>query len=101
MIRAATDDLNKGWIYDEDLGISPEDAQKYCVQAEDWQIIRLSMKGKTTVQKMHILYNWRETNALANDGVVPLSTRLQICNYLGALRRGGQLDMQNLIKKER
>ena len=101
MIKAHTQDLTKGWIYDEDHGISPEDAQEHCVRHEDWQVIRLSMKGKFTYQKLQILFNWRETNAMANDGVVPLTTRLQICNYLGALRRGGQLDMNNMIAKVR
>ena len=101
MIKAHTQDLKLGWIYDEDHGISPEDAQEYCVNHAEWQEIRVSMKGKYTFEKLRILFNWRETNALANDGVVPKTTQLQICNYLGALRRGGQLDMNNMIAKAR
>ena len=101
MIRAVTQDLSKGWIMDVPKGISPEDAQKYCVQSADWQVIRLSMKDKNTTVKLQILLNWWETNTLVNDGVTPLSTKLQVWNYLGALRRGGQLDVNNMIRKVR
>jgi hypothetical protein len=103
----ATSDITKGWPYHAERGISPEDAQKLCVQHAEWQTIRLSMKGEPTYRKLEILRDWREgmKRSKIGDGWVQvdeqrLDVRLkQIDNYLGALRRGGQLDDNNMIRK--
>lgn len=99
MIKAAATKLSKGWTYDAERGWNPALVQKYCVQDPQWQQIRLSMKNKPTVEKLIILDNWRETNLKAYDGKLPEAVQCQIDNYLGALRRGGQLDDQNRIRK--
>jgi hypothetical protein len=91
-------------------GISPADAQEYCVQHAEWQRLRLWLKTQNTEGKLAALWEWY------TDGVVFIYERrqkvvvcetqgwirkLQVTNYLGALRRGGQLDMHNAIKRER
>jgi hypothetical protein len=98
-MQAATDDITKGWIYDVDRGISPEDAQEHCVRHEAWQDVRLSMKGKTTARKLMICLNWFEGTAYGASQVDERIRRMQVTNYLGALRRGGQLDDNNMIRK--
>jgi hypothetical protein len=91
-------------------GYSPELVRKHCVEDVEWQKIRLSMKGKPTHEKLAILKNWWDTNIydmlekygtsehFAKTGRC-LRFEVQVGNYLGALRRGGQLDMQNRIRK--
>lgn len=102
MIKAVTKDISKGWIYDALNGWPPNLVQLYCVQDEEWQGIRLSMKGVSTQRKLEILRIYYERKILG----LPIRSHstqrfdCQVDNYLGALRRGGQLDMNNLIKKE-
>lgn len=102
-IKAATNDITKGWILDAESGWSPDLVQLYCVQDADWQKVRLSMKGVPTHKKLEILHGWFEAKwkigsdqatAAANERV-----QCQVDNYLGALRRGGQLDPNNMIRK--
>ncbi len=107
MINAATGDITKGWTYTVPRGISPEEAQTLCVQHAEWQTIRLSMKGVPTHQKLDILVNWYNGMKRAKGirGFVRTDEQdatvrhKQVWNYLGALRRGGQLDDNNMIKK--
>ena len=91
-------------------GYSPALVRRYCVEDAEWQKIRLSMKGKPTHEKLAILKNWWDTNILdmlekygASESFAEtkrcLRFEVQVGNYLGALRRGGQLDMQNRIRK--
>ena len=97
------------WPYTVDNGISPDDAQTYCVNDANWQKVRLSMKGKPTHEKLIILHDWYEnglpSSVTRNTKLNPKGyscnaiVRLQITNYLGALRRGGQLDENNKIRK--
>lgn len=99
MIKAATSDITKGWIYDAHRGITPEEAQALCVRNTHWQVCRLSMKGIPTHKKLERLLEWYNGEYLSATGV-ELEVRIkQINNYLGALRRGGQLDDNNMIKK--
>lgn len=107
MIRAHTNDLLLGWPQDINEGISPQDAQLLCVQHAEWQQIRLSMKGISTREKLQICSNWLDgmKKSKLSSGYIraeelDYEVRLkQVTNYLGALRRGGQLDMNNMIQR--
>ena len=104
MITAATDDITKGWIYNVERGWDPQLVQLFCVQDEEWQGIRLSMKGVPTHKKLDILKVYFERKGFLVDGrlVREKTDRRFLCqidNYLGALRRGGQLDDNNMIRK--
>lgn len=98
------------WPGKMDAGISPGDAQEYCVRHETWQRLRIWLKTQDTEGKLNALWRWY------TDGVIDIYERqrkvtltetrewirkLQVTNYLGALRRGGQLDMDNRLKKAR
>jgi hypothetical protein len=103
MIKAATNDYTKGWPFDAHNGFSPEVVQE-AVKCPYWQKVRLSMKGKTTKEKLRTLLLWRQERTAYNGSgrdfeVVDEEATVQIDNYLGALRRGGQLDMNNLIQR--
>lgn len=80
-------------------GYPPEQVQKHCVRNKAWQRFRLMLKGKTTAEKLHLLRCWYD-GKLADCGLMTKWEReVQVGNYLGALRRGGQLDMHNVIKR--
>ncbi len=98
MIKAATSDITKGWVYDAFLGFNQDEVQPYCVQDPEWQKCRLSMKNVPTHKKLEILLDWRIEH-LTDDGFILRPTEVQIDNYLGALRRGAILDENNLIKR--
>lgn len=61
--------------------------------AEDWQKFRVSLKGNSTCEKLYRLAHrfWVDRNNRFE--------RIRIDNYIGALRRGGQLDSNNRIIK--
>lgn len=86
------------WPHNElvSAGYPPEDVQIHCVMAEDWQNVRLSMKGQPTHMKLKILLTWWST---WYDTPNKYETEVQVGNYLGALRRGGQLDAHNQVRK--
>lgn len=80
-------------------GYPPEDVQRYCVRHLEWQTIRLSMKGKDTCQKLQILEAWWDKHWGNTIHFYPIEC--QVGNYLGALRRGGQLNDDNQVRKAR
>lgn len=82
-------------------GYSPERVQLYCVQDAIWQQVRLSMKGKPTHEKLAILEAYWDKKAqyMGTPCRAPQRVECQVGNYLGALRRGGQLDENNQIRK--
>lgn len=102
-------------------GYSPHDVKIHCVQNSEWQKIRLSMKGVDTSEKLAILEAWwdkqmeeaqqiedigssssgrSEDNRIRASALV-WATEVQVGNYLGALKRGGQLDDSLRIRKAR
>lgn len=84
-----------------DRGYNPQLVKIHCVQNAAWQKIRLSMKGKTTADKLAILKRWWDKHIVDADlNKVELACEVQVGNYLGALRRGGQLDDANRLRKE-
>lgn len=97
-------------------GYSYHDVKIHCVQNGEWQKIRLSMKGKDTYEKLQILEAWwdkqmaeanrleqliEEPGSSARGRALCWATEVQVGNYLGAIRRGGQLDNENRIRKAR
>lgn len=81
-------------------GYAMDEVKRHCVNDAAWQVVRLSMKGKLTHVKLSILERWWDLNvgksfSLLGDDVV----EIQVGNYLGALRRGGQLNDDNQIRK--
>jgi hypothetical protein len=96
------------WPHNNEVeaGYHPYLVQEHCVRNEDWQRIRLSMKGIPTHEKLLVLKRWwdkklaevrGQTFSADNNPFYP--TQIQVGNYLGALRRGGQLDDRNRIRK--
>ena len=115
--RAANEGLQQ-WPYNDRVkaGYSPDVVQLCCVQNSQWQRIRLSMKGVPTHEKLTILKTWwdmqmeraqllRKNSEGYKGGHIRLAeliehaTEVQVGNYLGALRRGGQLDSENRVRK--
>lgn len=96
-------------------GYSPHDVKIHCVQNGEWQKIRLSMKGVDTSEKLAILEAWWDKQMAAAESMIcsgvhtealrgnalMRATEIQVGNYLGALKRGGQLDDENRIRKAR
>lgn len=96
-------------------GYSPHDVRIHCVENSQWQRIRLSMKGVDTTEKLRILEEWWDQQMIAAQAIedaghaassnranaLRWATEVQVGNYLGAIRRGGQLDDDNLVRKAR
>ena len=58
-----------------------------------WQNLRLSLKGVPTEQKLIKLKLWLEEQQFTTR------SRIQVDNYINALKRGGQLDMDLRVKR--
>lgn len=91
-------------------GYGAHEVNQHCVRNERWQKVRLSMQGKYTWEKLATLQIWWDTNfeaankpglTQAEKSLIERSTEIQVGNYLGALRRGGQLNDDNWVRKER
>ncbi len=68
------------------------DIIKYAVNDFDWQMFRLGLKGISTYDKLDQLQKWlRKHN---NHAAV-----VQVNNYLGALKRGGQISAEGKVLK--
>lgn len=93
--RGSIEDFN-GWAYYEEIEVWGNSEIRHAVyeadDAKEWQCIRVAMKGLSTIEKLTILANLRQ--------VYPQQVwKIRIDNYLGALRRGGQLDEDYKIRK--
>lgn len=79
------------------LNYSKDEVKDYCKEAE-WQRIRLSLKGLSTELKLDRLsaYAMKHHTDLNR---VPRKIRVQIDNYINALKRGGLLDTATLRVK--
>lgn len=67
------------------------------LEADHWQKFRVSLKGLSTKEKLYCLaYYWRTevTDALklSTEHEAVQRDIIRVNNYLGALKRGGQLD---------
>lgn len=89
------------WPFNGPAGFDKDTVHRHCVDTKhhnvrEWQKVRLSMKGIPTHEKLSILYAWHSKGL---DSIYCFSHHVQVYNYLGALRRGGQLDSLNRIRK--
>lgn len=86
--------------------------QMHAVQNTEWQQLRLRLKGLDTADKLQILQDyWNSQNykagqyygrdCLIRASALRFATEVQVGNYLGALRRGGQLDDENRVRRAR
>ena len=80
-------------------GYNPVDVQKYCVREPDWQRFRLSLKGTPTRHKLERLEEWYDNKHGISRDMTKYMREVQVGNYLGALRRGGQLDADNKVQR--
>ncbi len=67
--------------------------EAYCKNNKQWQTFRESLKGKPTHKKLEALRDWMDFHP------DEAAAKVQVGNYLGALRRGGQLDSRNRVRK--
>lgn len=58
-----------------------------------WQRYRLCMKGKSTKTKLIMCRVWLKEHG--NEGIY----RIQIMNYINALKRGGQLSRDGQVQR--
>lgn len=77
---------------------SPLEVQEYCVRSAGWQNFRVTLKGKPTTQKLAMLKDWRDLD-IAILGHVRRRCQVQIDNYINALKRGGQLNMNLEVQR--
>ena len=68
------------------------------VDNEEWQKVRLSMKGISTTDKLDVLYKYYDTQMMDRHQTHQLpvcekceDVKIRIDNYLKSLARGGQL----------
>lgn len=62
-----------------------------------WQSFRMSLKGHPTSWKLDALHERRERQI--NSGLWTRDREIQIDNYINALKRGGQLNMNLEVVK--
>lgn len=74
--------------------IGAQEITRYCVNDPEWQKFRLSLKGLPTTEKLDKLDAWYGLPSQASR-----RTRVQVDNYINALRRGGQLDLGNNVQR--
>jgi len=86
----------KQWTGDVPGSYSKEEVQEYCVLCYEWQCFRANvLKGCSTERKLEWLKEWYDTKV----DRWPRRTRVQVDNYLNALKRGGQLSMDLVVQR--
>lgn len=89
------------------VSYTPQQVREYCVQDSIWQIMRMSLKGLDThdkLKRLHSYYIGGYTQRYKNAGAsIPtkLHIDIQVSNYINALKRGGQLNVDTTIKRVR
>jgi hypothetical protein len=77
------------------MAVSIEEARHAVYKADgfrDWQLFRVSLKGLSTVHKLFMLgHYWKVMCDEAEDEDSRTTNLHRIWNYIGALKRGGQL----------
>lgn len=70
--------------------VSPSEVQE-AIHNDEWQTVRISMKGKTLEAKYRILSNYYDrtfTKVVGDDHAIRM-LRVRVTNYITALSRGG------------
>jgi hypothetical protein len=75
------------------------EVQAFCVQNKEWQLWREAMKGKPTSVKLDLLYHWYVTHLIGTERRIPRVAKVQIDNYINALKRGGLLTPDLKVKR--
>jgi hypothetical protein len=68
----------------------------YAIQCDVWQEHRLYMKGKSTQAKLILCETWLRETPPCEHCTDEIRVH-QIDNYINALKRGGQLDLEGNI----
>ena len=76
---------------------SVADIRTHAIHNKEWQAFRLSMKGKSTQEKLAMLRTWRRKHTA--NGQLSKAAQVQIDNYINALKRGGQLSKEGRIQR--
>lgn len=63
----------------------------------EWQDFRLSLKGKSTEEKLEELRQWLARHTTSSG--VGWKSRIQVMNYINALKRGGQLSVDGQVQR--
>ena len=66
--------------------------------SREWQQFRVSMKGLSTKEKLFMLEQWL-LDSRADVGVPAYYDEVRVNNYIGALKRGGQLDNELNVRR--
>lgn len=72
------------------MTLSRGEIQK-CVNNEEWQLFRQTLKGLPTHTKLQMLKDYLWEGTLSDDVEEMRKRRVRVENYLNALRRGGEL----------
>ena len=76
--------------WEEEIGTLEVSEIKPAISDPEWQRFRLSLKGLSTETKLERLAQW------------PIRDRqdqVRVWNYLNALKRGGQLDLDGRVRR--
>lgn len=89
------------WPHNDQVsaGYPPADVKNYCVLSPEWQKVRVLMKGIPTHEKLQVLKDWWDKMRGELGAELDYVIEVQVGNYLGALRRGGQLNGQNQVRR--
>lgn len=83
----------KKWLYKINY-VSRYDVIVHCVNDFEWQMFRIKvLKGISTEHKLAQLDAW------IRDHHSSFASKCQVDNYLGALKRGGQIDSEGNVLK--
>jgi hypothetical protein len=74
--------------------VTAEEIQRYCVHDLEWQKFRLGLKRSTTERKLEQLLKWYQERPNREH------SKVQVGNYLNALKRAGILDSNYQVVKE-
>lgn len=74
----------------EEIGTLGTDEIKPAISCPVWQRFRLSLKGLATEEKLERLAQWP---------IRDRADQVRVWNYLNALKRGGQLDLQGRVQR--
>jgi hypothetical protein len=69
---------------------------RFAVRCSTWQDFRLGMKGVDTKTKLFMLESWLIMGSTCNHCTGEIRQH-QVDNYLNALKRGGQLDLEGNV----
>lgn len=81
------------WPYNV-VSYTQDEVKRHCVNDEYWQRFRLTLKGLPTGQKLKELAHW-----LFDECKQSRRGYVQVSNYINALKRGGQLDMDCNVQR--